>query len=390
MSSIVIQGDTSGSITVEAPSVAGTHTLTLPKATGNIATDATVGLGMKNRIINGNMVIDQRNAGASQNNSAGSAFSADRWKFYGDQATKFSIQQQTSVVPNNFTYALAITSLSAYTVGSGELFQIYQNIEGYNIADLGWGTAAAKTVTLSFWVRSSLTGTFGGSLKNSASNRSYPFTYTISSANTWEQKSITIAGDTTGTWATTTSTGIALNIGLGVGSTYSGTAGAWAAANYLSATGATSVVGTSGATFYITGVQLEVGENATPFENRMYGTELALCQRYYEKNYDINTAPATNTSKGLEQVAGTIDGNQNFYHNVRFAVPKRANPSINFYKSDGTANTWRYDRSGASNQSGTPAVGDNGDSSFYMRIPSTGATWVVATTGGFWTASAEL
>ena len=318
MSSIVIQGDTSGSITVEAPSVAGTHTLTLPKATGNIATDATVGLGMKNRIINGNMVIDQRNAGASQNNSAGSAFSADRWKFYGDQATKFSIQQQTSVVPNNFTYALAITSLSAYTVGSGELFQIYQNIEGYNIADLGWGTAAAKTVTLSFWVRSSLTGTFGGSLKNSASNRSYPFTYTISSANTWEQKSITIAGDTTGTWATTTSTGIALNIGLGVGSTYSGTAGAWAAANYLSATGATSVVGTSGATFYITGVQLEVGENATPFENRSYGTELALCQRYCQYGKFHGSGSAGGSGGSVPIVA------------MLWKVPMRTTPTISW------------------------------------------------------------
>ena len=370
MSSIVIQGDTSGSITVEAPSVAGTHTLTLPKATGNIATDATVGLGMKNRVINGNMVIDQRNAGASQNNSAGSAFSADRWKFYGDQATKFSIQQQTSVVPNNFTYALAITSLSAYTVGSGELFQIYQNIEGYNIADLGWGTAAAKTVTLSFWVRSSLTGTFGGSLKNSASNRSYPFTYTISSANTWEQKSITIAGDTTGTWATTTSTGIALNIGLGVGSTYSGTAGAWAAANYLSATGATSVVGTSGATFYITGVQLEVGENATPFENRMYGTELALCQRYYFFQDQV-------------QFIGYQPSGQLFAVTNYFPISMRASPTLTVFDYAGASGKVFLN---ANNITGFIDISQKNSCRVYASTTTTGSQ----TFGYTFTASAEL
>jgi hypothetical protein len=131
-------------------------------------------------------------------------------------------------------------------------------------------------------VRSSLTGTFGGSLRNSGLTRSYPFTYTISSADTWEQKSITITGETTGTWLTTNGFGLQLVFSLGMGSTFSGTAGSWASANYASATGATSVVGTNGATFYITGVQLEVGSVATPFERRPYGTELALCQRYFQ------------------------------------------------------------------------------------------------------------
>jgi hypothetical protein len=178
---------------------------------------------------------------------------------------------------------MLITSLSAYSVGSGDYFQASQPIEGFNVADLGFGAAGASTVTISFWVRSSLTGTFGGCLKNGASNRSYPFTYTISSANTWEQKTVTIAGDTTGTWATDNSRGMQLVFSLGMGSTYSGTAGAWAGSNLGSATGATSVVGTNGATFYITGVQLEKGSTATSFDYRPYGTELQLCQRYYYK-----------------------------------------------------------------------------------------------------------
>jgi len=176
-----------------------------------------------------------------------------------------------------------MTSLSAYTVGSSESFFTKQVIEGLNVFDLGWGAAGASTVTLSFWVRSSLTGTFGGSLWNNAADRSYPYSYTISVANTWEQKSITIAGDTSGTWLTTNGGGINVGFAFGVGASLSTTAGAWASGFYPSSTGATSVVGTNGATFYITGVQLEKGSTATSFDYRSYGTELALCQRYFEK-----------------------------------------------------------------------------------------------------------
>jgi hypothetical protein len=241
---------------------------------------------MKNRIINGAMVIDQRNAGASVTitDTGAITYTLDRWAAYGNVASKFSVQQNAGSVtaPVGFTNYLGATSLSAYSVTASDGFSIRQSIEGYNVADLNWGTANAKTVTLSFWVRSSLTGTFGGTLSNGAFNRSYPFTYTISSANTWEQKSVTIAGDTSGTWLTTNGIGIRILFGLGTGSTYSGAAGAWAGATYESATGATSVVGTNGATFYITGVQLEVGSSATGYEYRLYNQELSACQRYYE------------------------------------------------------------------------------------------------------------
>jgi len=237
-----------------------------------------------NRIINGAMVIDQRNAGASVTPTA-NAYTLDRWQATLTQASKFSFQQDASAVtpPTGFNDYLGITSTSAYSVVSSDVFTIRQSIEGFNTSDLDFGKSTAKTITLSFWVRSSLTGTFGGALKNSAADRSYPFTYTINSANTWEQKSITIAGDTTGTWLVTNGIGLIVSFGLGVGSTFNGTAGAWAAGNFNSATGATSVVGTNGATFYLTGVQLEVGSTATSFDYRPYGTELALAQRYYYK-----------------------------------------------------------------------------------------------------------
>ena len=238
----------------------------------------------KNRIINGAMVIDQRNAGASVSTTAGGFnYTLDRWNYYASQASKFTVQQNAGSVtpPVGFNNYLGVTSLSAYSVAVGDIFIIDQCIEGFNTADLGFGTANAKTITLSFQVYSSLTGTFGGSLMNSAFNRSYPFTYSVPVANTWTTISVTIAGDTSGTWiGATNGIGIRLSFGLGVGSTYSGAAGSWSANQYYSATGATSVVGTSGATFYITGVQLEVGSSATGFEYRQYGQELALCQRY--------------------------------------------------------------------------------------------------------------
>ena len=244
---------------------------------------------LRNRIINGDMRIDQRNAGAS---GTANQYTVDRFAYFGAAASKGTWQQNAGSVtpPAGFTNYWGFTSSSAYTVGATEQFNLYQPVEGFNVSDLAWGTANAKTVTLSFWVRSSLTGTFGGSIYNSAVNRSYPYSYTISSANTWEYKTITVSGDTSGTWLTTNGIGLYLNFSLGAGSTVSGTAGAWAATRYDSATGATSVVGTNGATFYITGVQLEVGTAATPFERRQYGQELALCQRYYQISPSLSGA----------------------------------------------------------------------------------------------------
>jgi len=249
-----------------------------------------LGISFKNRIINSNMVIDQRNAGASVTIPAtGGQYTLDRWTAGASQASKYSVQQNAGSVtpPAGFTNYLGVTSLSAYSISSTDLFYIIQRIEGFNTADLNFGSASAKTITISFWVRSSLTGTFGGTLRNDTADRFYPFSYTISSANTWEQKSITITGDTTGTWVgATNGIGLAVYFSIGVGSTYSGTAGSWGSTAYYSATGATSVVGTNGATFYITGVQLEVGTQATTFTTAggSYGAELQLCQRYYWSN----------------------------------------------------------------------------------------------------------
>ena len=250
-----------------------------------LAQQASTGVsqGFKNRIINGAMVISQYN-GTSSVTPTDSSFALDRFKCRLSQTSKYTVQQNAGSVtpPVGFSNYLGVTSSSAYSIVASDFFELEQSIEGFNTADLGWGTANAKTITLSFQVYSSLTGTFGGAIQNSARNRSYPFTYSIPVANTWTTISVTIAGDTSGTWiGATNGIGLTIAFSLGTGSTYSTTAGAWASGIYWSATGATSVVSTNGATFYITGVQLEVGSTATNFETRSYTTELQLCQRYY-------------------------------------------------------------------------------------------------------------
>ncbi len=289
------------------------------------AYDSGSPFGFRNRIINGDCRIDQRNAGAASANTINGYF-IDRWMVLQTATNGKIIAQQNAGSlsaanrPAGFTNYLGITSQSAYSITSSDNFSVLQQIEGFNVADLGWGTANAQTVTLSFLVRSSLTGTFGGAFSNAGVTRSYPFSYTISSANTWELKSVTVAGDTSGTWATDNTCGIRVWFGLGAGSTYSGTAGAWAAADLRSATGAVSVVGTNGATFYITGVQLEAGSVATPFERRDYGRELIMCQRYYE---EIGRGAVSS----LAMHAYGLNG-QTVATWYPFAVTKRAAPTL--------------------------------------------------------------
>ena len=263
----------------------GGNNITFPDASTQNTSPKT---GFVNRIINGGMTIDQRNAGASVTPTS-QQYALDRWVCGLTQASKYTVQQNAGAVtpPAGFTNYSGITSTSAYSVTSGDIFYYEQRIEGFNVADLGFGTANAQPITLSFQVRSSLTGTFGGALRNTNNNLSYPFNYSIPVANTWTQISVVIAGPTTGTWNTTNGVGLRVTFGLGGGSTYSGTAGSWSASEFYTATGSTSVVGTSGATFYITGVQLEKGSTSTPFEFRSIGQEEMLCQRYYQ-SYTIN------------------------------------------------------------------------------------------------------
>jgi hypothetical protein len=342
--------------------------------------------GFRNRIINGAMEIDQRYSGSSNTKNAGSSdtYHLDRWLAANVSDAVYTVQQVEDG-PTGFKNSLKITVTTAdSSIGSGQINLIRQSIEGLNVADLAWGTANAKTITLSFWVKSSLTGQFGGSLTNSATNRSRTFSYTISSANTWEYKTVTISGDTTGTWLTTNGVGVRLDWNLGTGSTYLAASGTWNASNLVGVTGDTSIVSTLNATWQITGVQFEVGSVATPFERRPYGLELQLCQRYF---YSGSTFPINlgHTRREGGNLAITY---------VKFPTTMRATPT------GSTTGTWQYysnssvwtNAFGNTQQAGAldanhgsleVSLGTNAE-------PTEGTGWYLRINGGTYSYSAEL
>jgi len=251
-----------------------------------LAQQASTGVsqGFKNRIINGAMVIDQRNAGASLTNNGSTQYSVDRWRQNSSQASKFTVQQNAGSVtpPAGFTNYLGFTTTSAVTIASGDYFWFGTTVEGYNSADLNWGTANGKTVTVSFWAYASIVGSYTLLLKPGGGAYSYATSFSLTTANTWQYITVTIPPLTTGGAINTTNgTGIQVNFSLGMGSTYyTSTANTWLNGDFYALNGTVNTIATNGATFYITGVQLEVGSTATSFEVRDYGRELMLCQRY--------------------------------------------------------------------------------------------------------------
>ena len=304
--------------------------------------------GFKNRIINGDMVIAQRGTGAFTVNDA-AVYTVDRW--FGEDVTDgaFTVQQVADA-PAGFSFSARITITTADTsLAAGQYAVFVQRIEGFNTADLAFGTADASPITLSFRVKSSLTGTFGGVVSNGAENYSYPFTYTISAANTWETKTVSIPGATAGTWVgATNGRGMVLGFSLGSGSNFTGPAGAWAAADDRGgATGQTNIIGTLNATWQVTGVQIERGQTATSFDVLPYGTELALCQRYFCKSFPQTVVPANNVAVdqaingfgGRIQVADVMGFRSQQYF---FPVTMRVTPSITMFNPLGASGTGSY------------------------------------------------
>ena len=285
MASIKLSGDTSGEITISAPAVAGTTTLTLPITSETLATQNS--LGVRNLIINGDMQIAQRGTSVASISTEGYK-TVDRMKLAMNRDQLVLTNEQSSDAPANFDYSYKYTVTTAETtVDAGNFLQLEHHIEGLNTGHLAWGSSDAKTITLSFWAKSSSTGVFPVTLSNSAGDWHYPTSYTINSANTWEQKSITVTGATSGTWLNTNGIGISLRFGIAYGSTYNGaTANAWLnSAGFANAfvTQTNTVMTTSSATWQITGIQCEIGDTATLFEHRPYDMELTRCQRYYVK-----------------------------------------------------------------------------------------------------------
>jgi hypothetical protein len=338
---------------------------------GKVDTSVSQLFGMRNRIINGDMRIAQRGTAAVTLGVLGD-YPVDRWRC-DEVSDGAATGQQVQDAPVGFIDSLKITTTTADgTLSSSQYMAANQFVEGFNTADFGWGTANAKTVTLSFLVKSSLTGTFAAGIDNNAGNRSYVFNYTISAANTWEYKTVTIAGDTSGTWNTTNARGLGLRFGLGSGTDFDGTVGAWQSGSKFSSSGAVSVIGTLNATWQITGVQLEVGSVATPFERRQYGTELSLCQRYYNKTYNSSVVPGTSTSVGA--VGGTATGQANRPIPYRaFPVEMRTTPSITLYSPNtGASGKVRNDNSGTDLDALAYNVGATGTRFYPPSTPSLG------------------
>lgn len=373
---------------------AHTHTLTSDDVSGVVAQSGYFAAG-KNKIINGAMDFDQRNSGASITPTNGS-YGLDRWKFGATQTSKVTAQQITSTIPG-FAYSMKTTSISAYTPTANDEIEWFQNIEASNTVHFGWGTTAAKTVVLSFWVKSSLTGTFGGSINNSQRDQGFPFSYTINAANTAEYKTVVITAPPAGTWNTSL-WNVQVMFSLGAAGTSLGTAGAWGSVFRAGATGQTNLVSTNGATLEITGVQLEIGSAATAFQTATgnLASELAACQRYYEKSYAQATSVQTNTTINRVNVAN------HFYSatgissaTVFLKVTKRATPTITLYRGDGSAtnpNYWEY-TIGTSEFYASPTVANIGDNNFSVGFNGTasGGTANNATLiRGHYTAEAEL
>lgn len=359
-------------------------------AADSISNSAGSPYGFKNRIINGAMVIDQRNAGASLT-ANDNVFGVDRFRTETTQSSKLTMQQNAGSVtpPPGFQKYIGLTSSSSYSITSSDRFTLAQWIEGYSVADLDLGTSTAKTFTLSFWARSSLTGTFGGTCigyDQSSAFRSYTWNYTINQANTWEYKTITIPGDTTTfAYGKTNNYGLFVAFSLGHGSNFTTAPNVWTSGIYYAPTTHTSLVGTNGATLYITGVQLEKGSQATAFDYRPFGIEYNLCARYFFSSYAYGNVPGSNTD--INSIYGIGVPNQ-FFGGMSFPTMMRTFPTVTGYHPNlGTSGTFGAYGDGTTsfNISGTRAS-DKGFTNFISSSSVTGGAGLRVNI----TASAEL
>ena len=313
------------------------------------------------RIINGDMGRDQRNNGAS--GTALNAFPADRWFYNSTQAGKITWQRAGVGAPG-FPYAVSLLSNSAFAVAASDYCIFAQNIEADMVSDFQWGSANAQSVTLSFWAATALvTGTFSGVVSNYAGTRAYPFTFSIPATGVWTKIAITIPGDTAGTWVMSgNGGGVIIRFDIGSGATWRAPAGAWASGNFVGANGSVSVVGTNAAVLYLTGVKLEIGSVATPFNRQSVAKSLADCQRYYQ----------TNT---VAMNAGGITGQPIGYKQL-FITEMRGPPTVVYSQFTGDNIT------GTTSSNSTTAQG----LWTVATVTTTGYAWFSST----WTADAEL
>lgn len=348
------------------------------------------GLGFRNKIINGAMVVAQRGT-AAVTASGTEQFPVDR---FGAVNTVGTVTfQQSSTAPAGFSKSIVATVTGTGSYSTSGYTALFHRIEGYNVADCGFGTASAKQMTLSFWVQSSVIGTYSVSFGNNAGNRWLYRNFTVNAANTWEYKTVQFVGDISGTWTTDNTTGLSVSFQLGRGTSTDGTENTWSSSTIVSSAGNVDFAANSGATFYVTGVQLEQNYQPTPFEQRPIGVELQLCQRYYEKSYDIGTTPGTSTGVGLLEAAVLANSLGNPIHNLVFQVQKRSTGySMTFYRSDGTAGSWTLTRYTSATETNNTMTYDNRGSRS-VRVYTTADTAAArepCRQTGHWVVSDEL
>ena len=305
-------------------------------------------LSNRNLIINGAMQVAQRGTAFNAQGSGDSPYTLDRFQFSGtgSGAQEFNITQNATA-PDDFAQCLRIACSTANASPSAnDLFSIIQKIEAQDLQILNYGSAAAKKITLSFYVRSNVTGTYAILVYQNDDSRMNVVNYTVDSANTWERKTITINEDTTGVIDDNNQEGLMLEWVLSVGSNFTGsttknTWGAYAGANRASGH-AVNIGSSTSNTFDITGVQLEVGSVATPFEHRSYGDELARCQRYYYRHADGSQNSNAGLGSGLWYLTTDV------YISIHFPTTMRANPTLKYNAPSTTS--FRAFRPGASSQ----------------------------------------
>jgi len=363
-------------------------------STGAISTGA---VQFRNRIINGDMRIDQRLAGTANAAlaTAQDVYTADRWAVWRNASgANYTVQRIANAGAPGNDFALQATVTTSATPGTNDIYFMHQKIEGFNVNDFGLGTANAASFTISFHVRSSVAGTYGLIATNGAKNRSYVTTYTIGTANVWEYKVVTIKGDVAGVWAKDNTTGLDIIWSLGAGSGSSTAAStAWVAGIFYNATGAVQFVGNAvGSTFALTNVQVERGTVATPFEVRPFAMELGMCQRYFEKSYELNQVPgASAIDPGILFISASSNGGNFVLGTLRFSMPKRTKiyTMTGYSNGTGATATWTYARGNVPETTTTPTFDIFCEFScrFYASI---GAAWTVGYIQGHWTSNAEL
>lgn len=324
------------------------------------------GLTGRSMLINGAFQVWQRGTSAITV-SGDDDFTADRFKGWANGGGTFTVEQSTDVPNNEFEFSAKLTNTATdSSVAAGDDYRWATDIEGYNVSPLAYGSSDAKTATLSFWVKSSLAGTYCGAFYSTTASRHYIYEYTINSADTWEYKTITVDGDTTGSWNRTNGNGLRIYWGFGSGSDVQGTADAWAAGEKWETTNQAAWIGSASATFFITGIKLEIGQTATPFEHRSYGEELALCQRYFFAQE--NTAGEDYYAFGL----GTGESAATYRGLSSFPVTMRIEPSLT-----SVASNKFYIHGGFTPDSTTAALDQSSRDCAYVSVFGSGGT------GGF-------